>query len=358
MSTIINIILFILLLIIIVSIHEFGHFIAAKAFNVYVPEFSIGMGKSLFQHKFKETTFSIRCLPIGGYCAIAQDEETVDETTDVEMIKVDKSRTMSGISKIKKIIILLAGVFMNVVLAVVIMSMVYLSIGQTHESPRAIVNEVTENSPAEKAGLQKDDEIIKVTFENGYSISPSTFSDVSDFMSLYESGEVTFTIKRADETISVKITPEKSDERYIIGIQAYDSTIVSINFFNCWKYGCQYLTEITKLLWTTILGLFRGVGLNNISGPVGMYSATSQAISLGSVYYFVYIAMFSLNIGIFNLIPIPALDGGRVVLTLIEAIIRRPISKRVEEYIMAASVILFLLIFVFATGQDIIKLFK
>ena len=357
METIINILLFILLLVIIVTIHEFGHFIAAKVFNVYVPEFSIGMGKAIYQHKFKETTFSIRCLLIGGYCAIAQDEDTVDETTEVKMEKVDKSRTMSGISKIKKIIILLAGVIMNVLLAIVVMSMIYLSIGKTYESPKPIINEVVENSPAENAGLMKDDEITKVTLENGYSISPSTFSDVQDFMSIYKEGEVTFTIKRNEESFDVKITPIKSDDSYIIGIKAYESSIVSINFINCWKYGFMYLVEMTKIMWTTILGLFRGVGYDNLSGPVGMYTATSEAISYGSVYYFVYLAMFSLNIGILNLIPIPALDGGRIVLTIIEAIIRKPIPKKVEEYIMAASVILFVLIFVYVTGHDIIKLF-
>ena len=357
MNFIINILLFILLLVIIVAIHEFGHFIAAKAFNVYVPEYSIGMGKALYQHKFGETTFSLRCLPIGGYCAIAQDEDSLDENTDVKMEKVDKSRTMAGISKIKKIIILLAGVIMNFILAIVVMSLIYLNIGRTYDSPKPIINEVVENSPAESAGLLKDDEIKRVSLENGYSISPSTFSDVQDFMAIYEEGEVTFRIKRDNETFDVKITPIKSNDSFVIGIKAYETNIVSINFINCWKYGLRYLVEMTKIMWTTILGLFRGVGYNNLSGPVGMYTATSQAISYGAIYYFIYLAMFSLNIGILNLIPIPALDGGRIVLTVIEAIIRRPIPKKIEEYIMMASVALFILIFVYVTGHDIIKLF-
>ena len=357
MNFIINILLFILLLVIIVAIHEFGHFIAAKAFNVYVPEYSIGMGKALYQHKFGETTFSLRCLPIGGYCAIAQDEDSLDENTDVKMEKVDKSRTMAGISKIKKIIILLAGVIMNFILAIVVMSLIYLNIGRTYDSPKPIINDVVEDSPAESAGLLKDDEITKVSLENGYSISPSTFSDVQDFMAIYEEGEVTFTIKRDGETFDVKITPVKNNDSFVIGIQAYESNIVSINFINCWKYGFRYLVEMTKIMWTTILGLFRGVGYDNLSGPVGMYTATSQAISYGAIYYFIYLAMFSLNIGILNLIPIPALDGGRIVLTVIEAIIRRPIPKKIEEYIMTASVALFILIFVYVTGHDIIKLF-
>ena len=358
MSTIVNILLFIILLISIISIHEFGHYIAAKAFNVYVPEYSIGMGKALYKHKGKETTFSIRMLPIGGYCAIAQDVGMIDETTDVEIKEVEKERTLAGISKWKKIIILLAGVFMNFVLALVVMSLVYLSVGKVSVSPKPIINEVVENSPAEKAGLLKDDEITKITLENGYSISPNSFNELSDFFSMYESGDVILTVNRNGETLIIKLTPDTSEGKAIIGIRPYDYSTVTVNFFNCWKYGSQYLLEMTKLLWTTLIGLFRGVGLNNLSGPVGIYSATSNAVSLGSIYYFVLIAVFSLNVGVFNLIPIPALDGGRVVLTLIEAIIRKPINKKVEEYIMTASVILFLLLFIFATFQDVIKLFN
>lgn len=358
MSVVINILLFIILLISIISIHEFGHYIAAKAFNVYVPEYSIGMGKALYQKKGKETTFSIRMLPIGGYCAIAQDVGVLDENTDVEMKEVEKERTLAGISKWKKIIILLAGVFMNFVLALVVMSLVYLSIGQVSVSPKPIIKEVVSDTPAEKAGLLKDDEITKITLDNGYSLSPNTFGELSDFLSMYESGDITLDVLRDGETLTIKLTPSVSDGKVTIGIKSYDYSVEKVNFFNCFKYGSQYLIEMTKLLWTTIIGLFRGVGLNNLSGPVGIYSATSNAVSLGSVYYFVLIAVFSLNVGIFNLIPIPALDGGRVVLTIIEAIIRKPINKKVEEYIMTASVILFLMIFIFATFQDVVKLFK
>ncbi len=358
MSVVVNILLFIILLISIISIHEFGHYIAAKAFNVYVPEFSIGMGKALYQKKGKETTFSIRMLPIGGYCAIAQDVGTFDENIDVEYKEVEKERTLAGISKWKKIIVLLAGVFMNLLLALVIMSMVYLNIGQVSVSPKPIIKEVLADSPAERAGLLKDDEITKISLDNGYSISPSTFSELSNFFALYESGDVTLNVLRNNENIVIEVTPDVNDGQVSLGISSYEYSIDKVNIINCFKYGGQYLIEMTKLMWTTIIGLFRGVGLNNLSGPVGIYSATSNAVSLGPLYYFVLISVFSLNIGLFNLIPIPALDGGRILLTLIEAIIKKPINKKVEEYIMTASVVLFLLIFIFTTFHDVIKLFN
>lgn len=359
MSVIINLLLFLILLVLIVAIHEWGHYIAAKAFNVYVPEYSIGMGKALYKKKGKETTFSIRCLPIGGYCAIAQDVGVLDETTDVEMIEVPKERTLAGIAKWKKIIIMLAGVTMNFILAILIMGLVYLSFGQAKVSPKPIVSTVVEGSPADLAGLKANDEIKEITLANGYSLKPSTFSELTDFMSLYTEGDITLEVNRDNETLTIKVTPTLNDEgSYILGITSHEYDTVDVNILNCWGLGINYLWEMTKLIWTTLLGLFRGVGYENLSGPVGIYTATSQAVSLGSEYYFVLIAAFSLNVGIFNLIPIPALDGGRVVLTIIEAIIKKPIPKKVEEYIMTGSVILFLLLFVFATGQDILRLFN
>ena len=163
-----NFILFILMLMAIIVVHEFGHFIVAKMFNIYVPEFSIGMGKALYQRKGKETTFSIRLLPIGGYCAIANTPDDFDEKIEVETEKVDVSRTLAGISKFKKILILLAGVIMNGVLALVIMAMVFLSIGQVGVSPSSKVEQVVADSPAENAGLMAGDYIKKLEFDNGY----------------------------------------------------------------------------------------------------------------------------------------------------------------------------------------------
>ena len=358
MNIVLNFILFIVMLLAIIIVHEFGHFIVAKAFNVYVPEFSIGMGKALYQKKGKESTFSIRLLPIGGYCAIANAPDDFDEQIDVETVTVDESRTLKGISKFKKILILLAGVFMNFVLALVIMSLVYLSIGQVAVASKPIITEVMADSPALNAGLMVDDDIKKVEYENGYSMSISSYSDLSDFLSLYENGDITLTIERDGKEISIVVRPDTSSGSAYIGVKFGQYEYKKVNLLNCWKYGLDYLKELTLLLITVVKGLFRGVGLNNLSGPVGVYKATSDAVSYGLIYYFVLAATLSLNVGIFNLIPIPALDGGRIVLTLIEAIFNRPIPKKIESYIIGLSYVLFLLLFVFATSQDLLKLFK
>ena len=353
-----NFILFILMLMAIIVVHEFGHFIVAKMFNIYVPEFSIGMGKALYQRKGKETTFSIRLLPIGGYCAIANTPDDFDEKIEVETEKVDVSRTLAGISKFKKILILLAGVIMNGVLALVIMAMVFLSIGQVGVSPSSKVEKVVADSPAENAGLMAGDYIKKLEFDNGYSMTIDTYGDLSDFMSLYKSGDITVTVDRNGDNKTLTLSPGTNDGNTYLGIAFGTYGVEKVTFLSSFKYGFNYLKEMTLLLVTMLLGLFRGVGLDQLSGPVGVYKATSDAINSGAIYYFVLAASLSLNVGIFNLIPIPALDGGRIVLTLIEAIIRRPISKKVESYIIGLSYALFLLLFIYVTGQDLFKLFK
>lgn len=360
MSGMITFLLFVIMLAAIISIHEFGHFVACKIFNVYVSEFSIGMGKQLYSHKGKETTFSIRMLPLGGYCAIAGDNDSDFEAKqDYDETSIPEERTLKGVAKWKKIIILLSGVTMNLLLALLIVSGVYLYEGQASVSPKPIIQEVVESSPAERGGLVKEDLIVKAEYENGYSISPSTFSELSDFLLLYESGEIKLTVKRGNETLNLEVTPEYSEESdsYMIGIYSKQFDVVDINIGNCFIYATEYLRTMFKLMLTTILGLFRGVGLNNISGPVGIYNATSQVVAQGFEPYLLLIAMLSLNVAMFNLIPLPALDGGRVILTLVEAIIGRPISKKLEEVIMTASMIIFIGLLVFATWQDILKLF-
>lgn len=355
---ILTLLLFILMLTVIVSIHEFGHYIACKIFGVYVTEFSIGMGKQLYSKKGKETTFSIRALPIGGYCAMIENNENSPESDlDVDVSSIPFERTISGISRWKRLIIQIAGIIMNLILALLVVSSVYLSIGKVNDSPLPIINEVSIDSPAYNVGLMHNDNIIKIELDNGYSISPNKFSDISDFLLLYEEGQIHLTIKRDNELRKVDLTPVYNDEygSYIMGISSYDYTVVNVNIFNCFKYGFDYLLSMTKLIFTTLMGLFRGVGLENLSGPVGIYSATSQAISFGFTSYLLLIAVLSLNIGIFNLIPIPALDGGRIVLTLVEMIIKKPIPKKFENIIMTASVLLFIMLFVFATFQDILK---
>ena len=357
MQSLLTLLAFLVMLTVIISIHELGHLLAAKAFGVYVSEYSIGMGKLLFSKQGKETKYSLRLLPIGGYCAIAGDNDTQIEGS-VDISNLPKERTLLGVAKWKKIIIMLAGVFMNFLLALLIVAGVYLSIGTSVKVPEPIINTVVEGSPADLAGIKAGDEVEKVTLANGYSISPDDWGEFSDFMDLYTDGEITLVIDRDGQELTLEVTPAFNEETdsYYIGVTSPEYTEVKINIINCFGYSYRYLKEMFKVILTSLIGLFRGVGLENLSGPVGIYESTSTAVSMGFSTYLLLVAILSENIGMFNLIPLPVLDGGRVVITIFEWIVGKPISKKLENVIMTASFLLFIVLLVLVTGKDILSL--
>ena len=266
-------VLFIVLLSIIVTIHEFGHFLVAKAFGVYCFEFSIGMGPAIFTRKGKETQFSIRALPIGGYVAMAGETEGDEAYPNV---KVPEGRRITDQKPWKKICIMLAGVAMNFLLAWVIFSMFLLNTGTFKKSSEPVIATVLENSPAEQAGLQAGDRIIKVVKEDGSSVEPNTFLEFQAFNGDNKDTE-TFTILRDGQTVTVDVTPtyNKETDSYMFGISAKAGEQVKINILNCWYYGLVEMQVITSMTVQALLNLVRGKGLNQISAPVGIYPATA-----------------------------------------------------------------------------------
>ena len=227
-----TIIYFLLLLSAIILIHEAGHLVAAKLFGVYCYEFSFGMGPVLLKHKGKETQYSLRALPVGGFVAMAGETDGDEAYPDVE---VPAGRRLTEKKPWQKIIIMLAGVFMNFVLAFMIFSLVILHNGTFASSPKAVVSTVVENSPAEKAGFQSGDKILEITKKDGSSIKPETFMDMQAFSSGY-ADEETYKIDRDGEILSITLTPEYSEEQdaYLIGITGERSEYVDVNILNLW----------------------------------------------------------------------------------------------------------------------------
>ncbi len=357
-NALLTLLLFIVLLSIIIIVHEFGHLIAAKAFNIYCHEFAIGMGPKIYSKKFKETTYSLRAIPMGGFVSMAGDSDNALESeVDVE---VPFERTLGGLKKWKKIIVMLAGIFMNIILAIFILAMVLLYNGSYPVSQSAIISTVTENSPAYNAGLMPGDEIERISFSNGISNNPSTFDDMVAFLYSYDGdGDVTFTVTRDGKQMDIAVKPiyDESSSRYIVGIGSGQIQYAEVNIFNCWYYAIDYCMYVMRTIFMSLSQLIRGYGLQNLSGPVGIYQATDEAVSMGAQSYFIMMAVISLNVGIFNALPIPIMDGGRVLLTIVEAIIGHPISEKMESVLMSASMLLLLFIVVIATFQDIIRIF-
>ena len=355
-----TLVLFLLLLTIVISLHELGHLIAAKIFGVYCQEYSIGMGPKLWSFKGKETEYSLRAIPIGGFVAMAGDDSSSLESS-VDDTNIPVERTLKGIAVWKRIIIMLAGVTMNMLLAIFIYSMVVLSSGAYVTGTKPVVASLIENSPAEKIGIKEGDVINKIGFENGMVISPETYSELVSFIATYDgNGPWTIEVDRNSEKITYEFEPEyRADEdRYIMGIVFSDKAIevVEVNIFNCFFYGFKYTMFILRMTIASLVTLLHGKNLESLSGPIGIYNTVAQTAALGLDYYFSLIAMISVNLALINVLPLPVLDGGRILLLLIEVIIGHPLSKKSEEMIMQVSVILLLILVFFVTYNDISRL--
>ncbi len=351
MQFLFNFIMFILLLMVIVVVHEFGHLITAKHFNVYCSEFSIGMGPALYQNKNNETVFSIRALPLGGYVQMAGEEGT--DTTGIPY-----ERTIKGIKTWQQVVVMAAGAFMNVVLAWVIFVGIVMARGSVAGPALPVLSGIIENSPAEKVGLQAGDEIVKVTLNDGTSFIPETFDDILARTQQNPQDRIILTISRAGQIKDYMITPElqRDGTTYLIGIQA-SSSVIEIQWYEAFKYGTLAMGNSMMQIISALGNLVRGVGLEDMSGPVGIFQATSQITQSGATAFLTWLGLLSLNIGIFNLLPLPILDGGRIVIVLLEKLIGKKLSEKWETIIMMIGVALVVGLMVFVTWNDILRLF-
>lgn len=353
-----TIIYFILILSVIIIIHELGHLIAAKHFGVYCKEFSIGMGPVIYQKQGKETAWSIRLLPIGGFVAMAGDEgaplEGDDE--DREEVEVPFERTINGIKTWKQIVVMAAGAIMNIILAWVIFVGITAYQGQVAIPGKPVISNFTESSVAKQAGMQIDDEIIKVT-NGSNSIVPETFDDITEFIQYY-TGETVFTVLRDGKEVNVTMTPmyDKEENLYKLGVYHEYKDIKEITLLESIPYGTEKMIDSVSSIIGSLGKLIQGVGLNNLSGPVGIYKLTDQITQTGFLTTMAFVGLLSVNVGIFNLLPIPILDGGRIFILLIEMLIGRKLSERVQNVIMTAGLVAIVALMLFATWNDISRL--
>ena len=359
MQTIINIIVFFLILGVIVLIHELGHFLTAKLFGVYCAEFSIGMGPKLFSKKKGETEYQIRALPIGGYVAMAGEADQEDN----EIMKdVPYERTLKGIKTWKKCVIMLAGVFMNFVLALVLLIGIYSFVEvQTNTSE---IGSVVKNKGAALAGIEAGDVINKITINNEEHIIAS-FSDIQEVLDnenlQLDTDTVTMKVglTRNKHYLEKEVTAKYNNETksYVMGITAATR---QLTFAEAIRQGINQFIEYALLIFTTLGKLITDMThtVSQLSGPVGIYTVTAQVTQTGSISTLLSLtALLSTNIGMFNLLPIPGLDGSQVLFALIEKVIRREIPTRIKYALQMAGLILVFGLMIFVTVNDIGKFF-
>lgn len=355
-------ILFILMIGVLISFHELGHMLAAKLFNIYVREFAVGFGPKLLSHQGKETLYTLRAIPFGGFTAMVENsqlEEDEEESNENEKLDIDYERTFYGVSPLKRIIVLLAGPLFNFFLAMVIFIGVFAVVGVKVVYPKPIIGEVVQNSPAQQAGIMVDDQIMAITYADGTKVEIENIYDVAVNNSLHK-GSYTLTILRGNETIDIKVNPifDEDSKSYIIGIVfAGEPTYQKLTVLEVFSEGIKHTVESVSLTVRSVISIFTGnVGLESVSGIVGMYSITEEALSYSLISYFSLAGSISISLCVMNLIPIPIFDGGRILMTIIEAITGKR-NEKLESIILIASMILVLGLFILITISDIGKLF-
>lgn len=339
-----TLIYFILILGITVFIHELGHFIFAKKAGIYVYEFSIGMGPRLFKFNRKndETEYSIRLFPIGGYVQMAGEEVKLDE-------KIPENRRLQSKTWLQKTLTVIAGVMFNFILAIVLLFIIGLINGTT--TNKTYIGEVT--SPALEAGLKEKDRIIGI---NGKRIRNNDILTLE--LNINIGKDITFEVEDESGNIrSVKVAPIKQeDETYKYGIglvtESEKGVIESI------KYAFVRTFNLIETMFLTLFYLITGkLSLANLSGPIGIFSVVGEVAKTGFINLVFLLAYISINVGVVNLLPIPAFDGGRLLFLIIEKIKGSPINPKVENIIHSIGLILLMGLMILITFNDIIKLF-
>ena len=349
MNFIITILILFIMLGIIIAVHEFGHFIAAKKSGVYVDEFSLGMGPLIFKHKPKksETTYSLRLFPIGGFVSMA---EKYDKTQ-----KIKKDRVLENKGFFKILWVLINGIVFNFILAIVLFFISGLIYGRPISSTKVV--DVVEGGRAALAGIEPGDTILEV---NG--VKTSTWDDfILEASAKKLKDNYVFKIKKSTgEIVEYNIMPEVKkegkEETRVYGIVG-NGVEYKKGFSNAVKYAFIGTYDNTKTIFRILGSLFNGsVSVKNLSGPVGIYSIVDNIKANGFVALIYLTAYLSINVGIINLIPIPVFDGGRVLILLIEKITGRKSGEKLELALNYIGFGLMLLLMLFVTFNDITRL--
>ena len=385
-----GIIIAIIALSVIIFIHELGHFLVSKFFGVPVREFSIGMGKRIFSFIKGNTRYSLKILPLGGSCALVGEDisGSGDFTDNIGVIDKEKGtinydgvifdleyvkkNNFSVISPVKKFLIALSGPLSNFILAFLLSMIIVMYVG--YDKP--IITDVVENGAASVASpysLESGDEIIELKTKSD-KMKITSYRDILFFMTvnndeLIKENEVLIvSFKRNGVKYDTILKPifNEEENRVMMGISLSNGYMKANNFFD---FIISSFNEFSFYIKTTIKSLkllFKGrVSVNQVSGPVGtvavMGTAISDAASAGFLVTlmttFSIIVLISANLGVMNLLPIPALDGGRIVFAIIEMIIGRPLGEKIEGYANMVTMALLLIFMFYIMGLDVYKIF-
>ena len=362
-----TIIIFIIILAILILVHEFGHFIVAKKSGIRVDEFGLGLPPRIWGKKFGETLYSINWLPIGGFVKIFGEDPVVEapvarntaqENEGRELHygaspQEDYSRAMFTKPKWIQALVLVAGISFNIIFAWILISLGFViglptPVGESPfgqvRNPQVVITNVLPNSPAQKAGLSSGDTVLYASV-GGRAVTDLSAENISKTITQSTSGNVSITYRHGSanpKTVTVAPNTDIIKGHRAIGISMDTIGTLKLPIHLAFIEGARstYLlvigtaTGLAKFIYQTII--FKS-DLSQVTGPVGIAGVVGQASQLGFVYLLSLVALISINLALINLVPFPALDGGRLLFVAIEAIIRRPIPPVVTRWATASA---------------------
>ena len=327
---------------ILVTVHEFGHFITAKLTGMKVEEFSIGFGPKIYQQQEGETLYSLRMLPLGGYNKIAGMDPEDPE---------DLERGFNSKPVTSRMLVILAGSLMNFILPVLIFFGIFLAYGMEVPQNTPVLGQIVEGYPAAQSGLKEGDRVLSI---NGQPVSQ--WPDIRTRLADAGTKPVPFEIQRDKEKLTVTVTPVLNPEtgKPFIGVV---SSLKKVQL-TPWQAAISSVTatkNIIKNMYASLYHMVTGKTKAELSGPVGVAKMAGQVAHKGFDMLLQFTAMLSLNLAIINLLPLPALDGGHFLILLIEAITGHKLGKTAMQNIQKIGVAMILAITIFATFKDLTR---
>lgn len=331
---------------VIIMIHECGHFACAKLFKVKVNEFSLGMGPALFKKRKGDTLYAVRLFPIGGYVAMEGEDDASED-----------DRAFNKKPVWQKMIIVVAGALMNLILGFILM--VLLLTTSTDLIGTNTIKEFYPDAVSSQYGLQAGDRFVEI---DGHHVWSEL--DLSFLMSRSQDGVFDFVVERDGEKVTLNDVHFATEQQNGITLIQYDFIIIGEQpgFLNIVKNAFTQSASIVRMVWLSVFDLVTGrYGMSELAGPVGtvdiIADVTAQAVSSGSLTNLLTIMAFiTINVGVANLLPLPALDGGRFLFLAVEAVRRKPVNPKYEGYVHAAGLALLLLLMVVVTYNDIARI--
>ena len=363
-----SVLIFVLVLVALIVVHEFGHFLAAKLFKMRVDEFGIGYPPRAIGWKKGETEYTLNWLPFGGFVRIfGEDQEAADgDPKDADRAFFKKPRALQAL-------VLAAGIIMNLAFAWLLISIV-LGVGApralapeeiaTAQDPYVLVSSVMPESPAEEAGFMPGDRVVRATAGADAFIS----ADAEQFTAFVSGSEqpITFVLENRGEERTISATPRaglavEDPERLVLGVGVASVGTVRTPWLMAPIEGFVLTWDLTKATAAGLLSFFAGVftltaDLSQVSGPVGIAGAVGDAAGTGLAQLLTLTAVISINLALINLLPIPALDGGRLLFVIVESVIRKPLPRTFQNWVNAAGFAFLILLMLVVTASDIFKI--